>query len=417
MGKQYLYINGLNAFIGNSGYYVEDHLAIKKGARFNNSTSYDGKPISSGFKMVKQPGSVLSFLLIHNDGKMACGDAMSVQYCAAAGREGVFDAYLYKKNVVPDLKRALLGKKFSNFREACQCLDDVMPRSEQLTAITYGISQAFLMAFSQINNCSMARIICSEYSLTPHKKIPFILCQTDNHVASEIDKMILKDVDIFPHANFNSMNRFGVRGTLFCRYVDLIADRLKHCKNERGQITAHSLHFDFYGVLGEAFHNNVANIVKFLLKLEAKVQPLSLQIETPILANSKNTHWQLMFDLRRLLNQKGSQIKLVIDEWCNDLEDIRYVVTKEIADIVHIKTPDMGGLHKTVEAVLLCKKSADIKAYLGGSSNETDVSARATAHVAIATQPYQVLAKPGMGVDEGIMIMRNEMKRALLTLN
>ncbi|HEY6785989.1 MAG TPA: hypothetical protein VI365_01635 [Trebonia sp.] len=36
---------------------------------------------------------------------------------------------------------------------------------------------------------------------------------------------------------------------------------------------------------------------------------------------------------------------------------------------------------------------------------------RITAHVAMACQATQVLAKPGMGVDEGLMIVGNEMAR------
>lgn len=34
-------------------------------------------------------------------------------------------------------------------------------------------------------------------------------------------------------------------------------------------------------------------------------------------------------------------------------------------------------------------------------------------HLALAARPDQMLAKPGMGVDEGMMIVRNEMERAL----
>lgn len=46
-------------------------------------------------------------------------------------------------------------------------------------------------------------------------------------------------------------------------------------------------------------------------------------------------------------------------------------------------------------------------AYLGGTCNETNRSAEVCAHIAMATQPCQTLAKPGMGVDEGYMIMYN----------
>ena len=56
-------------------------------------------------------------------------------------------------------------------------------------------------------------------------------------------------------------------------------------------------------------------------------------------------------------------------------------------------------------------------AFLGGSCAETDISARVSAHVALATRPDIVMAKPGMGVDEGIMLVQNEMARALALLS
>jgi methylaspartate ammonia-lyase len=50
---------------------------------------------------------------------------------------------------------------------------------------------------------------------------------------------------------------------------------------------------------------------------------------------------------------------------------------------------------------------------LGGSYAETDLSARVSAHVALATRPDLLMAKPGMGVDEAISLVHNEMARAL----
>ena len=52
-----------------------------------------------------------------------------------------------------------------------------------------------------------------------------------------------------------------------------------------------------------------------------------------------------------------------------------------------------------------------LAAYCGGSCNETDRSAQVSAHIAMACGAAQVLAKPGMGVDEGMMIVGNEMAR------
>ena len=59
-----------------------------------------------------------------------------------------------------------------------------------------------------------------------------------------------------------------------------------------------------------------------------------------------------------------------------------------------------------------CKQKG-VGAYQGGTCNETDRSAQVCVQVAMATKPVQILAKPGMGVDEGYMIVYNEMQRIL----
>ena len=84
--------------------------------------------------------------------------------------------------------------------------------------------------------------------------------------------------------------------------------------------------------------------------------------------------------------------------------------------MIQIKTPDLGSVGNTAEAVLYCKKIG-IGAYLGGTCNETDRSAQVCVHIAMAANPDQVLAKPGMGVDEAYMIVYNEMRRILAVLD
>jgi methylaspartate ammonia-lyase len=74
--------------------------------------------------------------------------------------------------------------------------------------------------------------------------------------------------------------------------------------------------------------------------------------------------------------------------------------------------PDLGGLHNTVDAVLACQE-ASVGVLLGGSYAETDLSSRIAAHVALATRPDLIMARPGMGVDEAVSLIENEMARAL----
>ena len=97
------------------------------------------------------------------------------------------------------------------------------------------------------------------------------------------------------------------------------------------------------------------------------------------------------------------------------LEDIKEFVDEGAADMIQIKTPDLGGINNTIEAVLYCKEHK-IGAYQGGTCNETDRSAQICTDIALATRPCQILAKPGMGVDEGLMIVYNEMNRVLALL-
>ena len=48
--------------------------------------------------------------------------------------------------------------------------------------------------------------------------------------------------------------------------------------------------------------------------------------------------------------------------------------------------------------------------------NETDQSARVTAHVGVACNPTYIYAKPGPGGDGGLMIMANEVLRTLVLM-
>ena len=126
----------------------------------------------------------------------------------------------------------------------------------------------------------------------------------------------------------------------------------------------------------------------------------------------RETQMVALAGLTRELDERGIHVELVADGWCNTLEDIKLFADNKAGHMVQIKTPDLGGINNTIEAVLYCKKKG-IGAYQGGTCNETDRSAQVCVHCAMATQPDQILAKPGMGVGEGFMIVYNEMNRII----
>jgi methylaspartate ammonia-lyase len=82
------------------------------------------------------------------------------------------------------------------------------------------------------------------------------------------------------------------------------------------------------------------------------------------------------------------------------------------ADYAQIKTPDLGGVNNSIEAVLYASRKG-MGCCLGGTGNETDQWARITAQIALACQPDFLLSKTGFGGDEALMIQTNEMLRAL----
>ena len=154
----------------------------------------------------------------------------------------------------------------------------------------------------------------------------------------------------------------------------------------------------------------------YLATLEKAAKPFDLNIEGPVDMGSREKQCYFLKDLCIELKRKKIKVKIVADEWANTLDDIKLFADEGAGDIIQIKTPDLGGINNSIEAVLFCKEKK-VEAYLGGTCAETDSSARTCVHVALGTSPSQMLAKPGMGVDEGFMIVYNEMRRSLSLLN
>jgi methylaspartate ammonia-lyase len=116
--------------------------------------------------------------------------------------------------------------------------------------------------------------------------------------------------------------------------------------------------------------------------------------------------------LTEKIDAKKINVEVVADEWCNTLEDIKYFADNKAVHMIQIKSPDLGGINNAMEAILYCKEKG-VGAYIGGSCNETERSVHVTVHVAMAASADQILARPGMGVDEPLMTVYNEMQRIL----
>ena len=397
---------------GKTGFFFDDQKAIKNGAK-HDGAFYEGAPLTPGFTAVRQAGESVSVLFLLENGVVAHGDGAAVQYSGAGGRDPLFLA----KDFIPIIRNeiALLyrGTEITSFKEMAGKIDSRPDPSGKLyhTAIRYGVSQACLDAIAKSKGKLMASIVAEEYGTRiADAPIP-VFAQTGDDRYTNADKMIMKGVDVLPHGLFNNVEeKVGRKGEKLLEYVQWLADRITRLAPRPGY--APVIHVDVYGTLSQVFDNDFSRIADYTGELAKAAGPYRLRVEGPVDMGEREAQIGGLRAIREHIDARGIPVEIVADEWCNTLEDIQDFCMNKAGHMAQIKTPDLGGINNSIEAVLFCKEHG-MGAYLGGTCNETNRSAEVCAHVAMATGPEQVLAKPGMGMDEGLMIVYNEMLRIL----
>ena len=397
---------------GRTGFFFDDQKAIKAGAK-SDGAAYVGEAMTPGFEKIRQAGESISVMLILEDGQVAYGDCAAVQYSGAGGRDPLFLA----SNFIPVIEKyvapVLEGREADNFKALAEEVEKVEVEGKRLhTAIRYGVSQAILDAVAKATKRLMCEVVADEYGTTVSEKQIPIFTQSGDNRYENADKMILKGAAILPHALINNVEtKLGRDGSILREYVEWLRDRIVALRPTEDY--APVMHIDVYGTIGQAFGNeNFKAMADYIATLEEAAKPFKLRIEGPMDAGEREKQMLCLKGLREEIDRRGINVELVADEWCNTLEDVIYFCDNKAGHMAQIKTPDLGGINNTIEAVLYCKKNG-FGAYQGGTCNETDRSAQVCVNCAMATQPDQILAKPGMGVDEGFMIVYNEMNRII----
>jgi methylaspartate ammonia-lyase len=396
--------------VGRAGFFNRDLAAVKAGAKADGF-AYPGTPVSPGFERIVQPGTCLSVMLLLDDGQVAFGDCMDVILSGVAGRDALFRAADQAGFVRTVIRDRLRGRTVDRFRELAEEIDGLRHDGKPLhTAMRYGITQALLHAAALARRCTMAEIVAGEYdSAIATAPLP-ILASCHKEDVQMIDRMILKRVELLPHASFQQVERdIGLKGEKLLAYAKGIVRRIAEIGDADYRP---AIHLDVYGTLGELFGDDTARIADYLGELATAVRPHELLLESFVIAPSRAAQIERFRALRAALREGGHPVKIIVDEWCNTLDDIKAFADAEAADYAQIKTPDLGGINNTIEAVLYARAKG-MGCCLGGSGNETDQSARITAQIGLATRPSFLLSKPGFGGDEALMIMGNEMLRTL----
>ncbi len=399
-----------------TGFFFDDQQAIKNGA-INDGFHYVGKSLLPGFSKIRQKGEAISVQLVLENGMIGLGDCAAVQYSGMGGRDPLFlaDEYIpfLEENIIP----LLIGESVDNFKTLAEKYDKMLIDGKKLhTAIRYGLTQAFLSAAAVSQGITMAEVVRKEYEISEkeYKSVP-VFTQSGDDRYSNVDKMIIKEADVLPHALINQVEtKLGKDGEILYKYINWLRNRIETYKPNVNYNPV--LHIDVYGVIGIEFNNNIDKMVDYLVSLEKIASPLKLRIEGPVDAGNKADTIYYLKSIRQELEIRGSKVEIVADEWCNTLEDIIDFAKEKAGHMLQIKTPDLGGVNNVIEAIRYCNK-VGIGSYCGGTCNETNVSAEVSTNIAIACMATQCLAKPGMGVDSGFMIVKNEMNRIIARAN
>lgn len=390
---------------GIGGYYWRDQEAIARGAP-RDGFLYRGEPITEGFRSIIQTSSTVLLIAYTDTGRELHGDCATVNHAFRSGRQKAPLAESLIRQAEGVVNDWLCAAPLDSFRDLMAQVDAMTIDGESLhMALRYGVSHIVLQAVAASKGVTMAEVLAQEYGLDLATQPVDLLGSCGGSWYENVDKAILRKLPFFPQTAMVRLDQLDALPD----YAAWISRRVKEV-GEPGYFP--TLHYDLHGLLNERVGDDIDAAVRYLMQVEQASAPYPVLFEDPLDAGNREDQVRLMGRLRQALREAGSGIRLIADEWCNTREDVAYFVEHQCCDLIQIKMPDLGGVNNTVEACLICK-AGGVEVYLGGSCNETDVSARVSAHVALAVQPTEFLDKPGLGLDEGVMVVSNEMARAI----
>lgn len=261
-----------------AGFFADDQAAIRADAA-HDGFDYTVMPTTPGFDRVRMPGEATSVLIVLEDGQVAHGDCAAVQYAGVAGREPVMGSRDMIRELNEHVDSRLRGRQLGDFRSVAAEIDTLTAGGRRLhSAVRYGVTQALLDAVAKTKHVTMAEVIRDEYQ-TGSDLVPVpMFAQAGDDRYTNVDKMILKNVDVLPHGLINNVEeKLGSNGELFAQYVTWVRNRILHLRaNEKYQPV---LHFDVYGTMGVAFDGDIDRIASYLTALANLAAPFTLRIE------------------------------------------------------------------------------------------------------------------------------------------
>src|SRR5262245_43328344 len=124
---------------GLGGFFNDDQRAIRESA-VEDGDDYRGAPLTAGFSSIRMPAQTLGVGLVLEDGYVAWGDGMSVQYAGVGGRDPLFDPALAEDQVKRTIAPFLRGRDVCEFLALASAVDVL--RAEDTRLLHAGIRYA-----------------------------------------------------------------------------------------------------------------------------------------------------------------------------------------------------------------------------------------------------------------------------------
>src|SRR5262249_47437047 len=145
------------------------------------------------------------------DGRVAWGDAVAVQYAGTAGRDAPIDP----PALAAAVERAAAALEAAGpvpFAEACAVLEAGRLDARPLhPGLRYGLGGALLGLAADGAGVAPARVLAALSGVDAPVRIP-VYAQSGEERHTNVDRMLLRRVDVLPHGLINAPAVFGAEG-------------------------------------------------------------------------------------------------------------------------------------------------------------------------------------------------------------
>ncbi|HEX6385984.1 MAG TPA: hypothetical protein VF177_15040 [Anaerolineae bacterium] len=285
-----------------------------------------------------------------------------------------------------------------------------------LPAIRYGVSQALLAAVAMAQNKRVAETVVAEYNL-PAKPISTVAIHVSagppsDEAITAVDTLLSSQVASLGYtiAGSNDKAQMGSNGERLQQYVRRLQTQIAAAETSGYQPV---IHLDVRGGLGRLFDNDPGKILGALFGLEQAAKPYLVRVVDPVIMDSRQGQIETLRQLKEYLRLRRMRLQLVASAWIDSAEDVDAFVQSEAVQAIQLNAPQLGSLHRTIEAILACRERG-ITSLLAGHGGDDGYCAQILAHVALATQPDLIVAPESA---HGFALLHNEMARTLAWLS